>query len=77
MVIVLSSSEKQRLMEPVNGEGGFQSLLRGLQQKLQADGHLNLSVDDLEKIPRYARKYKQGGYEDKLKAIFGNHLGIL
>ena len=77
MRIVLSASEMQCLQEPVNGEGGFQMLLRGFQEKLQDNGTLDLSADELEKIRRYAHDYKSGGYENKLKAIFEKHYGIL
>lgn len=38
-------------------------------------GQLNLSADDLEKLPRYAFDYGNGGWESRLVAVFGRHLG--
>lgn len=36
---------------------------------------LKLSDDDLDRISKYAFDYKQGGWEDRLKGIFGRTLG--
>lgn len=57
-------------------DGGFQGFLVRLQEKTnRATGEITLDDEDLERIPRYAFDYKQGGWEDRLKAIFGRGLG--
>ena len=57
-------------------DGGWQSLLVGLQQKLNRDtGELVLDDADLERIPRYAFDYGNGGWESRLLNIFERHLG--
>ena len=57
-------------------DGGFQSLLVKLQGQLDPDTCvLLLDDDDLERIPRYAYDYGQGGWEDSLERIFRRTLG--
>lgn len=76
MKIHLNNSELAVLRRPISGYGGFQSLLRRLLNHVNLiTGELTLSVDDLEKLPRYAFDYGNGGWEDRLVAIFGRHLG--
>lgn len=58
------------------GHGGFQSLLVGLQNRLNgATGELHLSDEDLERIQRYAFVYGNGGWQNRLLQIFGRELG--
>lgn len=79
MNIMLNSAEVAVLFrqDPVTaGDGGFQSLLVRLQGKCdQPTGKILLSGDDLEKIPRYAFDYNNGGWEDRLMSIFTRSLG--
>ncbi|MDR3401984.1 MAG: hypothetical protein P4L99_05745 [Chthoniobacter sp.] len=57
-------------------DGGYQSLLVSLQQKIdRATGQLQLNDSDLRRIPQYAFDYGNGGWEDRLVAIFGRVLG--
>ena len=57
-------------------DGGFQSFLVCLQNKTdKASGLLSLTDSDLERIPRYAFDYGNGGWESRLKGIFESHLG--
>jgi hypothetical protein len=57
-------------------DGGFQKLLVDLQYSLNRQtGALSLSHEHEEKIPRYAFDYKNGGWEDRLKAVFSRTLG--
>ena len=35
----------------------------------------DVTDQELEQIPRYAFDYGQGGWEDRLRAIFSRHLG--
>lgn len=58
------------------GDGGFQSLLVSLQERVdRITGELSLSDNDLERIQRYAYDYKQGGWQDRLERIFCRELG--
>lgn len=76
MQIYLNTSEISVLRRPVSGYGGFQSLLRRLTNHTDfATGQLNLSADDLEKLARYVFDYGNGGWESRLVAVFGRHLG--
>ena len=79
MDIVLTSAEIVELfVQPAHTEkdGGFQSLLVGMQRKTdKATGKLTLDADELERIPRYAFDYKNGGWENRLIAIFRRSLG--
>jgi hypothetical protein len=58
------------------GEGGWQHLLVKLQTQLNIHTlEIDLDGGDLEKIPRYAFDYGNGGWEGRLKGIFDRHLG--
>jgi hypothetical protein len=68
--IELTPDEAKILCRPVNGDGGFQSLLRGLQQKLDTKtGVLMVSDVQFERIIRYTSQYGWGGFEGRLEAI--------
>jgi len=54
--------------------GGFQALLVSLQGRI-ANNHLKLALSDRERIARYAHDYKSGGWQNRLKTIFGRTLG--
>ena len=57
-------------------DGGFQSLMVSLQKRInRSTGKLTLTTDDLERIPRYAFDYRNGGWEDRLRIAFGRTLG--
>jgi len=71
--IQLNAGEIAELMRPVEVGGGFQGLIRRLQNQLK--GQLTLDDDDLEVISRYAFDYGNGGYEQRLRAIFERTLG--
>lgn len=77
--VVLNNAEIALLDEqdPASrGDGGFQRLMVDLQTGLRrSTKELKLSDDDLARIPKYAFDYKQGGWEDRLKGIFGRTLG--
>jgi len=74
--IVLNQSEMNELKKPNAGSGGWQSLLEGLQRKVDyKTGEITLTESDLKRIPKYAFDYGQGGWESRLIAVFGRHLG--
>lgn len=57
-------------------DGGFQGFIVDLAQRVdRGTGQLMLNGDDLERIPRYAFDYGQGGWEDRLTRVFGRNLG--
>lgn len=74
--VVLDAAERQELLRETAGRGGYQGLIEALQAKLNAvTGALVLTDDDLERIPRYAFDYGNGGFEGRLRKIFERHLG--
>jgi predicted GNAT superfamily acetyltransferase len=79
MRIVLTPEELAELFKQApetRKNGGFQSLLVGLQMKVnRSTGTLWLDAQDLERIPRYAFDYGRGGWENRLLRIFGRSLG--
>lgn len=57
-------------------DGGFQSCLVKLQGQCdRSSGKIELDAADLERIPRYAFDYENGGWQNRLMAIFGRVLG--
>lgn len=72
----LHREEIAELDRPIRGVGGFQSLMKRLQKQLNhGTGTIHLTADDLEDIRRSAFEYAEGGFEDRLVAIFGRVLG--
>lgn len=65
----LSQSALNAINEEVRGRGGFQTLMRKLQQEQLNGTELDYNDDDLEKIKRYAKGYNNGGYQNKFKEI--------
>ena len=67
---VLKPAEASALMRPVNGQGGFQSLLRALQKQFdRASSTVTITDDQVEKINRYSKDYGAGGFEDRLDGV--------
>ena len=61
-------------MEPVRGQGGFQTLFRRLQDGVNpATRVIEVSDVDLGRIVRHI-SYRPGGFEDRLSDIFGRSL---
>lgn len=79
MNVVLTADEIAELDlqdSSTKGDGGFQSLLVNLQNKVdRKTGALKLSPSDLQRIPQYAFDYRNGGWENRLKRVFGRTLG--
>jgi hypothetical protein len=77
--ITLNNTEMEVLFRQdpnTKNDGGYQSFLVQLQKNTnRAAGELTLNSQDLEKIPRYAFDYGNGGWEGRLKEIFQRHLG--
>jgi hypothetical protein len=77
--LTLNSAELSCLFRQdpsTKGDGGFQGLLVRLQRQTdRSTGVISLDAKVLERIPRYAFDYKQGGWEDRLLNIFSRTLG--
>ena len=57
-------------------DGGFQALLVRLPGKVnRATGGIDPDEKDLSDIPRLAFDYRNGGWQNRLIAIFGRTLG--
>ena len=66
VVLTLTDEQIQRLQKNVSGNGGWQILLGQLQESIE-DNDLTLQVEDISRLVRYANKYGQGGFEERLK----------
>lgn len=79
MTIILTEKEYDLLLEQdpaTEGDGGYQSLLVGLQRKTnESTRELTLAQSDIDRIHKYAFNYKQGGWQERLKDIFARTLG--
>jgi hypothetical protein len=79
MRVVLTREELAKLdvqSPATKSNGGWQGLIVGLQQRVDRNtGELVLGTKDLERIPRYAYDYGQGGWENRLMFILGRSLG--
>lgn len=79
MDVVLTPEEMAELFrQPADtkGDGGYQNLLVGMQNRIKrSTGQISLTAEELERIPRYAFDYGNGGWEARLQAIFLRSLG--
>lgn len=69
--IRLDPTERELLMREVAGEGGWNSLVRELQKKVNADGSISLSSEEIGRIRRYAQGHGPGGFQNRLTAVLG------
>ncbi len=67
--IRLDPSELELLLREVAGEGGWNSLVRDLQKKVNPDGSMSLSTEEVEKIRKYASGHGPGGFQERLKVV--------
>ncbi len=68
--IELTPVDFEALMKPIEGQGGFQNVLSRLQSWADADTRrVYIPVSELESIVRYAMKYGEGGFQDRLRPI--------
>lgn len=79
MTIILTPDEVEILFRQdsdTKHEGGWQNLLVALQQ-LTNEQTLEITIPPiiLERIGRYAFQYGNGGWEGRLRSIFGRTLG--
>ena len=76
LVIKLTAVEKERLMKPVVGEGGWQSLMRQLKEQIGPDNTLSINQMQLERIIRYSQLYGVGGWQGRLEVILNELKGL-
>ena len=66
MRIQLTADEAERFRRPINGQGGFQSLLRRIQPRIDPTTNvLDISEADLETLVRYSFDYGTGGFQGR------------
>ncbi len=71
--IKLTREQFNALMQPITGEGGFQSFLRGLQNRVNKQTReLTLSQEDLERIYRAKAVPQRGGFQGRFDKIFSS-----
>lgn len=66
MEIKLSAKHATALRRPINGNGGFQSFLRKLQNHLSLNNVLTVTLAELARARRLRRKYGAGGFQGRL-----------
>lgn len=67
-VIHLSLEEMDNLMLPVNGKGGFQSLIKKLQIQTE-NNTLYLFETDIKRINSYTQGKGKGGFQSRLRPV--------
>ena len=67
--VELGADAHEALMRPVVGSGGFQSLLRALQDRVTSDRVLVLTPELVDEVARYVQSYGQGGFQGRLDAV--------
>jgi len=66
----LTAEELAIVCRPINGEGGWQTLLRRLLARLNSlTGDMSVRTQELDDIERYAYAYGEGGYQERFRAI--------
>lgn len=66
IIIALTDEQLVRLKRPLKGSGGWQSLLRNIQKRINGT-NLELSVRDVCRILRYSKDYGEGGFQGRLQ----------
>ncbi len=76
LIIKLTAVDKDRLMKPVVGEGGWQSLMRQLKKQIRPDNTLSINQMQLERIIRYSQLYGEGGWQERLEVVLNELKGL-
>lgn len=67
--VVLAPRAIGKLLRPVNGHGGFQTLLRAIQRRIENGNELVLTPEMAAKIARYVQRYGTGGFQGRLDGV--------
>jgi hypothetical protein len=71
-VFHMKPEELAELDIEVVGSGGFQSLIKRLQDSVdRTTNTISISDADLEKIRNYTEGYGEGGFQGRMKRAFG------
>lgn len=65
----LRPEELDVIRRPVGGQGGMQSFLRALVPRIDADGSLALTTEEVERVRKYALDYGEGGFQERYRMI--------
>ena len=69
--IFTSISNANLLEKPANGQGGFQNLIRRLQDGYTKEsGIVEMTHQDHDRIIKAIDSYGQGGWQDRLLKVF-------
>ena len=74
--IVVSGDQAKELLKPVNGQGGFQSLLRRLQKTMEVQVILSVNDEDFKRLSGYMDLYGSGGYQDRIIRLIRGESGV-
>lgn len=66
MKIQLTDRQVAKIMRPVKGKGGFQTLLRRIQKQVSGN-ILTASNEDIERLIHYSFDYGHGGFQEQAK----------
>ena len=67
----LNTTEKAELDTIAVGDGGFQTLIRRLQDSLNpGTGEIHVSTEDVARLRAYCNNYGAGGWQARLKRAF-------
>ena len=70
LVVPITQEDREFILKPNQGTGGFQRLLGRLQQGVR--GHvLTVTRYDAERVVKYAEGYGEGGYQERLRSLAG------
>lgn len=71
--VTLSEGALSTLLRPARGQGGYQAFFEKLQRQVdRMTRQLSLTPEDQERIQRYIRRYGGGGWQSRLRRIFGS-----
>lgn len=71
--IALPTPVRRRFLATnVQGQGGFQSFVRQLQERAKRTSTLVLSKDEFQRLTRYCAHYGNGGWQSELRIILAN-----
>jgi hypothetical protein len=60
----------------IAGQGGLQSLLRRIQREPGSGDELQVTVGTVERIARYVEKYRQRGFQGRLRYVSAELRGL-
>lgn len=68
LTIHLTEDERNALMKPAPGDGGFENLIRALQDMIEAS-ELRVSRRHAERLVSYTENYGPGGWQKRCASV--------